>query len=263
VSAHLTLLDAPLVAADTGEDHEWLPGEDVAADIDAVLRMLPTCGHRRNTARENIRRPIAYLYARTALLGGDERKQVQSIARGCTGFVDSRNGINPHNELVQDERTGQYISVPQEGQIWIRLNGEASGWGREPKRDVGPGDRDAVWRLDFRTSDTATPRVKALREQIQPGLRALGCAPGKCIRLPNLAPLILAMRWTDAVRAAVFLAGSGIAPRSDAWAVLVDQAQDQPWHEELALLSARHPRDVLSRALAWVHASGMRRRAGR
>ena len=119
--------------------------------------------------------------------------------------------------------------------------------------------------MEFRTGDVVRPKVQAWREQVRPHLRALGCDPGKrnSLLLPSLAPLILALRWSPALEAAVFLAGSGIAPKSDEWAVLVDQAQDQPWHEALAVLSARHPRDVVIRALGWVHSEGMRRRPRR
>lgn len=266
MSAQLTLLDAALAHADTGEDHQWLPGDDVVADIDAVIGSLPTVGHRKGTHRESIRRPIAYLYARTALLDGGDRKRVQGIARACTGFVDTDDGVRRSIELIHEEQGGPLISVPWTTAIWVRLNGEPPRTGREATRDFTPSDRTAVWRLDFRTSDTARGPIKDWRTRVTPGLRALGCAPGpkaKRLLLPAIAPLVLALRWDDATQAAVFLAGSGVAPKSDAWAVLVDQAQDQPWYAALALLSARHSRDVMSRALDWVHAQGMDRRSGR
>jgi hypothetical protein len=251
MSAQLTLLDAALASADTGDDHQWLPGEDIAADIDAVLAYVPTVGHRHGTVREKSMRPLAYLYARTALLDPDTRKIVQAIARNATGFVDEFNGYIPE---MSDE-------------AWIRLSGGAARAGREATRRVLPSNRQFVWGVAFLRSDAAIPKVKAWREQVRPHLRAMGCDPGKrkAITLPSLAPLILALRWSDAIAAAVFLAGSGIPPRSGEWAMHVDLAlsRGMPWAEALAVLSARHPRDVLSRALAWVHAQGMHRRVSR
>jgi hypothetical protein len=273
VSAQLSLLDAALAHADTGDDHQWLPGEDIAADIDAVLAYVPTIGHRALTARERLRRPLALLYVRSALLGPPERKIVQGIARRVTGFADEHAGIRHGHELIRvdgEERPGhRFTSIPVQAEIWVRVSGESStgGFGRQAHRDVTPHDRGSVWRLEFRNGDMAAPSVKAWREQVRPHLRALGCCPSKrnYLLLPSLAPLILALRWSDAIAAAVFLAGSGIPPRSGEWAMHVDLAlsRGMPWAESLAVLSARHPRDVLSRALAWVHAQGMHRRVSR
>jgi hypothetical protein len=241
MASQLSLLDAALVHVDTGDDHQWLPGEDVAADIDAVLAHVPRVGHRHGTVREKNLRPLAYLYARTALLEPGERKVVQAIARKATGWLDEFNGYIPE---MSDE-------------AWIRLSGGAAREGREATRRVLPSNRQFVWGVAFLRSDAAIPKVKAWREQVRPHLRALGCDPGKHnhLLLPSLAPLNLALRWSPAVEAAVFLAGSGVAPKSGEWAVLIDLAlsRGMPWAETLAELSARHPRDVMSRALAWVH----------
>lgn len=255
MTAQLSLLDAALVHADTGDDHQWLPGEDVAADIDAVLSYIPGIGHRKGTTRERVYRPLACLYVRTALLPEHERRIAQAIARKCTGYVDYWDGYGAY-----DVTNG----APTEP-IWLRLNGETPRMGRESVRSVRTSDRDAVWWLEFRHGDLAFGKVKHWINGVRPGLRALGCPPkrkGHSIRLPSLAPLILALRWSDHVAAAVFLAGSGVAPKSDEWAVLVDQslARGMPWAVKLAELSARHPRDVMSRALAWVHAQGMQHR---
>jgi hypothetical protein len=251
VSTQLSLLDAALVHADTGDDHQWLPGGDIREDIAAVLDRIPRVGYRHNTVREKNLRPLAYLYARTALLGPDERKVVQAIARKATGFVDEFNGYIPE---MHDE-------------AWIRLSGGAARDGREATRRVLPSNRQFAWGVAFLRSDAATPKVKAWREQVRPHLRAFGCDPGKHnhFLLPCLGPLILALRWSPAVEAAVFLAGSGVAPKSLAWDGLVDMAlaRGMPWSVPLAELSARHPRDVMSRAIAWVHAQGMQRRVVR
>jgi hypothetical protein len=265
VSAQLTLLDAALVHADTGDDHQWLPGEDIAADIDAVLAYVPDLGKRHRDAHEKAHRPLALLYVRTALLGPDERKVAQGIARRVTGFVDSGDGVQHSTELIRIDGTNRLVSMPTQRAIWVRVSGEAStGTGRVASRHVSAGDRAYVWRLEFRHG--ADSKAKAWRDQVREPLRALGCAPAKRahILLPSLAPLILALRWSPALEAAVFLAGSGVAPKSDEWAMLVDQAlmRGLPWAVPLAELSARHPRDVLSRAIAWVHAQGMYRRAG-
>jgi hypothetical protein len=255
MSAQLSLLDAAHVDHDTGSDHQWLPGDDIAADIDAILAYVPRVGHRHGTVREKSLRPLAYLYARTALLAEPERKIVQGIAVKASGYVDEWNGYD----------------TDQHGEVWVRVTGERErGWGvgRQAWRSVDATERErSVWRVDFMASDVAIPKVKAWREQVRPHLRALGCDPGKrkAITLPSLAPLILALRWSPALEVAVFLAGSGIAPKSDEWAVHVDLALacGRPWSEALAVLSARHPRDVVIRALAWVHAQGMQRRAAR
>jgi hypothetical protein len=267
VSAQLSLLDAAAVDRDTGSDHQWLPGEDIAADIDAVLAYVPKVGHRHGTAREKSLRPLAYVYARTALLEPAERKIVQGIARACTGFVDEHDGIHHYTEWMQHEGEPSPRWTPQSSEEWARLSGGAGRDGREATRRVLPADRSFPWAVGFLASDHAIPKVKAWREQVRPHLRTLGCDPGKrkAITLPSLAPLILALRWSPALEAAVFLAGSGIAPKSDEWAVHVDLALacGRPWSEALAVLSARHPRDVVIRALAWVHAHGMQRRAVR
>jgi hypothetical protein len=266
VSAQLSLLDAGAVDNDTGSDHQWLPGEDIAADIDAVLAYVPDLGKRHRDAHEKAHRPLALLYVRTALLGPDERKVAQGIARRVTGFVDSGDGVQHGVELLRIDGTNHIVSTPTNRAIWVRVSGEAStGTGRVASRHVGAGDRAYVWRLEFRHG--ADSKAKAWRDQVREPLRALGCAPSKRahILLPSLAPLILALRWSPALEAAVFLAGSGIAPKSDEWAVHVDLALacGRPWSEALAVLSARHPRDVVIRALAWVHAQGMQRRAAR
>jgi hypothetical protein len=258
MSAQLSLLDAVHVDLDTGDDHRWFAGEDIVADIDAVLAYVPKVGHRHGTAREKSRRPLALLYARTALLEPAERKVVQGIARAATGFLDPWDGYDGW-----DPEGCRGV-----GEIWVRVTGERDGgWGmgRQGWRSVSGSARGAAWRADFRAGAVVRPTVKAWREQVRPHLRVLGCDPGKRdhLLLPSLAPLILALRWSPALEAAVFIAGSGVAPKSDEWAVLVDQAQDRPWHEALAVLSARHPRDVLTRALGWVHAQGMSRRADR
>jgi hypothetical protein len=258
MTAQLSLLDAALVHADTGDDHQWLPGEDVAADISAVLSYIPGNGHAKGTHRERVYRPLACLYVRTALLAEHERRIAQGIARACTGYDDPWDGYGAW-EVTRSEPTEP---------IWLRLNGETPRMGREAIRPVRASDRDAVWWLEFRHGEHAYGKVKHWINCVRPGLRALGCSPkskGHSIRLPSLAPLILALRWSDATAAAVFLAGSGIAPKSGEWAMHVDLAlsRGMPWSESLAVLSARHPRDVLSRALAWVHAQGMHRRVSR
>jgi hypothetical protein len=267
VSAQLSLLDAALAHADTGDDHQWLPGEDAMSDIQAVLSHIPGIGHAKGTSRERVYRPLACLYVRTALLDVDERKVAQAIARKCTGFTDPHNGLEQTLRIVRDA-DGEQQSVPVDVPIWVRLNGETPRMGREAIRPVRASDRDAVWWLEFRHGEHAYGKVKHWINCVRPGLRALGCSPkskGHSIRLPSLAPLILALRWSDAIAAAVFLAGSGIPPRSGEWAMHVDLAlsRGMPWAESLAVLSARHPRDVLSRALAWVHAQGMHRRVPR
>jgi hypothetical protein len=269
MSAQLSLLDAAAVDHDMGSDHQWLPGEDIAADIDAVLAYVPDLGKRHRLAHEKAHRPLALLYVRTALLGPDERKVAQGLAQRVTGFHDDHDGVRVESALVRVDGGGyEWMRTGVQRGLWIRVSGEAStGTGRVASRDVRDADRDFVWRLEFRHGDTVRPQVKAWRDQIREPLRALGCAPSKRahITLPSLAPLILALRWSPALEAAVFLAGSGIAPKSDEWAVLVDLALacGRPWSEALAVLSARHPRDVVIRALAWVHAQGMQRRAVR
>jgi hypothetical protein len=252
VSAQLSLLDAPVVHADTGEDHQWLPGDDAMSDIGAVVSYIPGIGHAKGTHRERVYRPLACLYVRTALLDDDTRKVAQAMARKCTGFVDDWNGYDSDRH----------------GEIWLRLNGETVRMGREAVRPVRASDRNAVWWLEFRHGEHAFGKVKRWIDGVRPGLRALGCPPkskGHSVRLPNLAPLILALRWSPAVEAAVFLAGSGVAPKSGEWSMLVDLALSRglPWSVKLAELSGRHPRDVMSRAIEWVHAQGMHRRPGR
>jgi hypothetical protein len=266
VSAQLSLLDAPLVHADTGDDHQWLPGEDVSADIDAVLSYVPDLGKRHRDAHDKGHRPLVLIYVRTALLGADERKFAQGLARRVTGFVDSGDGVQHSIDLIRIDGTDQIVSTPRNRAIWVRVSGEAStGTGRVASRHVGTGDRAYVWRLEFRHG--ADSKVKAWRGKIREPLRALGCAPSKRaqILLPSLAPLILALRWSPAVEAAVFLAGSGVAPKSGEWSMLVDLALSRglPWAVPLAELSGRHPRDVMSRAIGWVHAQGIERRACR
>lgn len=245
----LSLLDAPHVHADTGDDHQWLPGEDIAWDITAVMSHIPGIGHSKGTSRERVHRPLACLYVRSALLPAAERRIVQGIARACTGFADQWNGYEgrSHSPDPRDDR-----------EIWLRLNGETPRMGREATRPVRTSDRDAVWWLEFRHGEFAWGKVKHWIDVVRPGLRALGCPPkskGHSIRLTSLAPLNLAVRWSDHVAAAVFLAGSGVAPKSPEWAVFVDMALSRglPWSLKLAELSARHRRDVVIRALAWVH----------
>lgn len=223
--------------------------ELILADIDAVLAGIPP-------AYSQGARPIAFLYVRTAKLPSHEHGLVQSIARQCSGFLDPQNGMYERAELVRDEASSRWVTNTAMGEVWVRLSGEAS---RNATRDVSKPDRDAIWRIDFRHGDVSRPKAKAWREKVLPGLRALGCQPGSKLKrmlLPSLAPLILAQHWSDAMRAAVFLAGNGVRPRSDEWAVLVDQAIDagQPWAEDLALLSARREGDVIPRALGWVYA---------
>jgi hypothetical protein len=269
VSTQLSLLDAALVHADTGDDHQWLPGEDIRADIAAVLAYVPDLGKRHRDAHEKAYRPLALLYVRTALLRPDERKVARGLAHRVTGFVDSGDGIQHSTELLRIESAegaSQWITMPTQRAIWVRVSGEAStGTGRVASRHVGAGDRAYVWRVEFRHG--ADSKAKEWRDRIREPLRALGCAPSKraYILLPSLAPLILALRWSTAVEAAVFLAGSGVAPKSLAWDGLVDMAlaRGLPWSVPLAELSARHPRDVMSRAIAWVHAQGMQRRVVR
>jgi hypothetical protein len=133
---------------------------------------------------------------------------------------------------------------------------------------VRASDRESVWWLEFRHGEHAWGKVKHWIDAVRPGLRALGCPPkskGHSVRLRSLAPLILALRWSPAVEAAVFLAGSGVAPKSDEWSVLGDLALSRglPWSVALAELSVRHPRDVMSRAIGWVHARGIEQHAGR
>ena len=259
MTAQLSLLDVPIVHADTGDDHQWLPGEDVAADIGSALSHIPGIGHAKGTHRERVYRPLACLYVRTALLDDDTRKVAQAMARKCTGFVDEWNGYEgrSHSPDPNDDR-----------EIWLRLNGETVGMGREAVRPVRASDRDAVWWLEFRHGEHAWGKVKHWIDSVRPGLRALGCPPkrkGHSVRLPSLAPLILALRWSPAVQAAVFLAGSGVDPKSAEWSVLGDLALSRglPWSVALAELSVRHPRDVMVRAIGWVHAQGIKRRAGR
>jgi hypothetical protein len=249
VSTQLSLLDAALVQADTGDDHQWLPGEDAMSDIQAVLSYIPGIGHAKGTHRERVYRPLACLYVRTALLAEHERRIAQGIARACTGYDDPWDGYGAW-DVTRSEPTEP---------IWIRLNGETPRMGREATRSVRTSDRTAVWWLEFRHGELAFGKIKHWMDSVRPGLRTLGCPPkskGHSIRLPSLAPLILALRWSDHVAAAVFLAGSGVAPKSLAWDGLVDMAlaRGLPWSVPLAELSARHPRDVMSRAIAWVHA---------
>lgn len=269
MTAQLSLLNAAIVHADTGDDHQWLPGEDVASDIDAVLSHIPGIGHRKNTTRESVRRSLACLYVRPALLPDHERRICEGIAQQVTAYRDARveAGVVRRTEYVSDGSGGGVVAVPVSAEVWIRLSGERTSEGRWFMRDVTATDRNAVWRLEFRNGDIARPKVKEWRDAVRPYLRTLGCCPSKrnYINLPSLAPLILALRWSDHVAAAVFLAGSGVAPKSDHWTVLVDMAlaHGRPWAVPLAELSARHPRDVMSRALVWVHAQGMHRRLRR
>lgn len=232
----------PLLAAmpaeypDTGEDHQWAPGDDLVSDID---------------------RPIAYLYVRPAMLSPDDRKRALQIARACTG-VEAPDGVRGIVEGVIDDASGRLTWESFDREVWVRLNGDGGSWsGRQATRDVTPPDEGSTWRLEFLNGDTARPAVARFRDGLRPGLLALGVAPGKCnhIRLPHLSPLILALRWDDAVSYAVALIVAGVAPRSAEWAVRVDRllADGDPAAEALALLSARHPRDVMSRALAWAH----------
>ncbi len=240
MSDQLSLIDASHVVAST--DHPQMFGDDITSDIEAVVSRIPRFGGTKNTARAGRMRVLAYLYARTDLGTPQEQTAVRRICGACTRTSPSWQGE----------------------QLLARLNGEpwdGRGYGdsRSPVVEVSKRHGDARWMLEFRHSgnDDNERAVERMVEQVRPGLLACGVGvSSKRLLLPALAPLVLALRWSDHVAAAVYLAGSGVAPKSLEWEGLVDMslARGQSWAVKLAELSARHPRDALSRALAWVHA---------
>jgi hypothetical protein len=245
MSAQLSLIDASHVVE--SREHPPIYGDDLTSDIEAVVSRIPSFGASKNTARAHVRRVTAYLYARVDMLDADSRRVVERITASCTGRT-LPPWTDPHFARLNGERT----------------DGRGYGDSRNPALAVSPRHGAAVWMLEFRKSgnEHATAAIESMVMGLRPGIRACVSAswpePNTLrVLLPALAPLVLALRWSDHVAAAVFLAGSGVEPKSGEWAQLVDQAlaRGLPWSIKLAELSARHPRDVLSRALAWVHAN--------
>ncbi len=230
-------------------DASQIYGSDLASDIEAVVSCIPRYGGAKRTAREGLLRPIAYLYARMDLLDDSDARIVHRISRACTGIA--LDGPPPIRQFAR-----------LSGERW---DGRGYGDSRAATVDIAPRHGDARWILDFRRNSGNASAVHHIHDMLgamRPGLRALGCAASStCILLPCLAPLVLALRWSAHVEAAAFLAGSGVAPKSGEWDQLVDQAlaRGLPWAVRLAELSARHPRDVLSRSLVWVHSRAVAR----
>lgn len=144
---------------------------------------------------------------------------------------------------------------------WLRLNGEPERreGSRQSMKPVSAREPELAWKLELRWSvpDRLAELVLAQHRRVLAGAAAVGCVVrGSAIFAEHISQLVLASLWAPEVLAGVGLALAGCEPLSDGWRVHVDAAlaSGQPWAEELTKLSAQGPRNVLVRALLWMHA---------
>lgn len=283
-------LDLPAAAtAGGGETLECAPGQELVADMAAISSMIPWFGKRANTARADLRRPIAYLYGRPAVMSTNDKRLCCAATRG---LFRQASHESCEERLHQLAFVRGLASSGGGGDFWVRVNGEKEGQtSRELVRRV-LGTHALPWSLEIAFglgNDVASARAETVRSNIERVLR-MTCSGwmsmgGSGFIVRHLAPLVLALRWDAGLEAAVILARHGVLPNAvelvaaeqplhrrasmpsntaaeptmvvdprRTWDALVDAALDrgQPWAERLALLGKLQPSSSVVRALRWV-----------
>jgi hypothetical protein len=239
-------LDLP--AASTvggGEIVECEPGQELLADLASISSMIPWFGKRHDTARADVMRPIVYLYGRPSVLG--ESEKLLCYAASHRLFRHRKPGQAAWARLADLAFAAGLVSRGDSGvrgDFWVRVTGEKEGpdarslvkrvtnavadqqWMVEMPFGLGNGvassKTEEIGRRIFRTlrmtctgwvivGGTTPPNAsERLRERDADRPAADSTARG--FLLPNLAPLVLAMRWEPAIEAAVILARHGVLP---------------------------------------------------
>jgi hypothetical protein len=211
-------LDLPVaITVGGGELVECEPDQELLADLASISSMIPWFGKRHDTARADVRRPIAYLYGRPAGLSTDDGLLCYAASRG---LFRAGSEQTPWARLQGLAFAAGLVSSGGGGDYWVRVTGEKeSQTARALVKRVTNVVKDQPWLLELASglgNDIASEMAWTLRLNIEralqmtcTGWKAMG---GSGFLLPHLAPIVLAVRWSDALQAAVILARHGVLP---------------------------------------------------
>jgi hypothetical protein len=239
-------LDLPVASTvDVGEIVECEPGQELLADLASISSMIPWFGKRHDTARADVMRPIVYLYGRPSVLG--ESEKLLCYAASHRLFRHRKPGQAAWARLADLAFAAGLVSRGDggvRGDFWVRVTGEKEGpdarslvkrvtnavadqqWMVEMPFGLGNGvassKTEEIGRRILRTlrmtctgwvivGGTTPPNASERLRERDAGRPAADSA-ARGFLLPNLAPLVLAMRWEPAIEAAVILARHGVLP---------------------------------------------------